>query len=143
MKQENPGPRIVFYTTAAFSAGHDQRIANISRALHRQDERVRVCVVKPATYGGVTFQTGDDLDLLTTIELPSAFEGMLDPAEVPSGDDELAIGRRRPEFAAERRQALEAGLAGVTADVLVKSAFVIANARCNENSTLPNLALVS
>lgn len=31
----------------------------------------------------------------------------------------------------------------VTADVLVKSAFVIANTRCNENSTLPNLALVS
>ncbi len=31
----------------------------------------------------------------------------------------------------------------VTAEVLVKSAFVIANTRCNENSTLPNLALVS
>ncbi len=30
----------------------------------------------------------------------------------------------------------------VTADVLLKSAFVIANTRCNENSTLPNLALV-
>lgn len=31
----------------------------------------------------------------------------------------------------------------VTADVLLKSAFVIANTRCNETSTLPNLALVS
>lgn len=31
----------------------------------------------------------------------------------------------------------------VTADILLKSAFVIANTRCNANSTLPNLALVS
>lgn|GEM_PF-3025358 len=116
-------PRIAFYTTAGYSAGHHQCLANIARAVVDRDPNACIHLVQPEVYGGVRFRPTDDLPQCTTVELPSATPGRLNPNEVPTAEEER--GRHEPgsEVAARRRRVLEQALAGLAFDVLVIESF--------------------
>ena len=116
-------PRIAFYATAGFSAGHHQCLANVARALVREAPDAGIFLVQPEVYGGVRFRPTARLPQCMTVELPSAVPEVLRAGEVPTAEEERALGARSPEIAASRRRAMEQGLGGVAIDVLVIESF--------------------
>lgn len=110
--------RIGLYTSAAFAAGHHQRLGNLARALLQQRADVEVDVIQPQIYGGLSFEPASGLPGCRTVELTCPLQAELKPGQLLPLEQEREHWQERADIREGRKRLLDEALAARPIDSL-------------------------
>jgi len=110
--------RIGLYTSAAFAAGHHQRLGNLARSLLQLRGDLEVDVIQPEIYGGLSFEPAGGLPGCRMVELPCPVQVELAPGELLPLEHERQHWREREDIREARRRVLDEAIAARPIDLL-------------------------